>query len=81
MFLKKSEAFRRRVNWMRNRSGAVPHFKIDVNIDGIQLFENTIGGSAVPILARIHSVGKFKIPVRKSLPLLVGMYHGPSKLH
>lgn len=62
---------------VQRTTGKVPHFKIDVNIDQIQLFENTTAGSAIPILGRIHSIGKFKIPIRRSLPFLIGMYHGP----
>lgn len=58
-------------------TGVVPHVKIDVNIDPVQIFENTTSGSAIPIQARVHSIGKFKIPVRQSLPLLIGFYHGP----
>lgn len=62
----------------KNNKGT-PHFKIDVNIDQVQLFENTTSGSAIPILARIHSIGKHKVPVKMARPLLVGMYHGPGE--
>jgi hypothetical protein len=52
-------------------------FVIDVNIDGVQLFKNFNCAQAYPILGRVYSVGSKKIPIKKSPPFLIGMYHGP----
>lgn len=58
-------------------SGKIPHFKIDVNIDGSQFFENSAAPQGYPILSRIHSIGIHKIPVRQSPVFCIGIYHGP----
>lgn len=57
--------------------GSIPNFAIDVNIDGSQFFKNSSLPQGVPILARIHSLGSHKIPIRQSPVFCIGIYHGP----
>jgi len=59
-----------------------PHFEIDINIDGVQLFNNSEQAELIPILAVVHSVKKSahgkerKHIFKSSVPILIGYYHG-----
>lgn len=53
------------------------HFDLDVNIDGVKLFENSMMASADPILARVHAINGVRIPIMRAKPFVVGVYHGP----
>jgi hypothetical protein len=64
-------------------TGSVPHFELDINIDGIQIFKNSEQSSSViPILGRIHSVSPNfqcacdKVIFDDSLPFVIGFYNG-----
>lgn len=56
------------------------HILYDINIDGFQLFKNSTQGQAYPILGRIVQIGKVKIPISRSPPFIVGVYHGSGSL-
>lgn len=56
------------------------HFDVDVNIDGVKIFENSTMGSADPILARIHSINGIRVPIMRAKPFVIGVYHGPGLL-
>lgn len=65
---------------------ALPHFEIDINIDGIEIAKNSeSNGSATPILARIYSVKRsagaedppFILHGRR--PFIIGFYVGKEK--
>jgi hypothetical protein len=58
----------------------VPLFLIDVNIDGVQVFKNSVKSQAVPILGRVHSIDGIQIPNGRSPPFIIGMYHGSGVL-
>ena len=36
--------------------GDISHFRIDMNADGVKLFNNTSKGEFIPLLATIHSI-------------------------
>lgn len=64
----------------------IPHFEIEINIDGIEIAKNSENnGSATPILARIFSVKRsfdgeeppFILHGRR--PFIVGFYVGREK--
>lgn len=63
----------------------IPHFTIDINIDGVKLFENTDTMEFLPILLTVHSIRKsFDDPAQaKRLtggnPAIVGFFHGKEK--
>lgn len=68
-----------------DQAANIPHFQIDVNIDGVQLYNNTETGEFIPILFVVHSVSKsFDQPetervLSRSNPAIVGFYHGKKK--
>lgn len=63
----------------------LPHFNIDVNIDGVKLFEDPLADSVTPILGRIHSVqpsadsSEGKRILWDSSPFIIGFYVGKDK--
>lgn len=63
----------------------IPHYQIDLNIDGVQLFNNTETMEFIPILVVIHSIQEdfeSEIPPRlldPSYPIIVGYFHGKHK--
>lgn len=66
--------------WAKARpSKRPPVFLIDVNIDGVQLFKNSVKSQAYPILGRVHSIDGVTIPIHRSPPFLIGMFHGAGK--
>lgn len=56
--------------------GRKTHILYDINIDGFQLFKNSLQGQAYPILGRIVQIGNVKIPISRSHPFIIGVYHG-----
>lgn len=54
-------------------------FVIDINIDGVQLFKNSMVPQAIPILARIYSIADYVIPLTLAKPFIFGVYHGCHK--
>ena len=63
----------------------IPHFEMDVNIDGVELFNNSEQAELIPILAVVHSIKKSahckekKQILKSSIPVLLGYYHGQGK--
>lgn len=67
-----------------NGNTSLPHYSINVNIDGVCVFNNSEQAEIIPILAAVHSVSKsyehdeeFLLPT--CYPFIVGVFHGKTK--
>lgn len=64
---------------------SLPHFTVDMNIDGVKLFNDPLANSITPILGRIHSVqpSAHSSQGRKILwdssPFIIGFHVGKEK--
>lgn len=46
------------LNESHNNDCNIPHYSINVNIDGVCVFKNSEQSEIIPILATVHSVAK-----------------------
>lgn len=64
---------------------SLPHFVIDMNLDGVQLFNNTETMEFIPILLLVHSIYKSfgsdepQKEIEPSYPAIIGFFHGKHK--
>lgn len=65
--------------------GNLVHFEIDLNIDGVQLFDNSEQSGIIPILAVIYSVNRSANSSEESVviqlrhPFIISFFVGKSK--
>lgn len=63
----------------------LPHFTIDLNADGVQLFQNSEKNECIPIMMVVHSVKESAfsdappIILKTQFPVIIGIAHGRGK--
>lgn len=67
---------------MEEDSNDVPHLQFDINIDGVQIFDNSEAPGIIPILGTLQSVRPRAISeegmvrFRRPKPFIIGFYRG-----
>lgn len=65
---------------------SVPHFEVDINIDGVKIFNSANAAKIVPILGRVHSISPNAnsssglVVLENSSPFIIGFYIGEEQV-
>ena len=62
----------------------IPHFEIDLSMDGVQLFNNSEKSECIPICFLVHSLSKCYgssslVHLKTRHPIIIGVFHGTGK--